>query len=69
MPQMLELLGNSSSLVPQVHISEVTADDYSSMMEAVMKSTRMNHSTLGLDECSIEAELNKVRAAVASSAI
>lgn len=62
MPQMLALLGNSSSFIRQFNSSHVTADDYRSMMEVVRKSTKMNNSALGLEECSIEAELNQVQA-------
>lgn len=61
MPRMLSLLGNGSGLLPQVNITQVTADDYSRMMEMVTKSTGMNHTALGLNECSIEEELNQVR--------
>lgn len=63
MPRMLVLLGNSSGvdLLHQANVTQVTADDYSRMMESVTSSTGMNHTALGLDKCSIEAELNQVR--------
>lgn len=60
LPRMLTLLGNSSSLLPQVNDSQVTAADYRSMLEVLTKMTKMNHSALELDDCSIESELNQV---------
>ena len=62
------LLGNGieASLIPH-HInltqpSQVTAEDYQMMIDVIKRVKEDDFPQLGLDSCSIEDELNKVRA-------
>ena len=66
----MTLLGNGieQSLIPH-HInltqaSEISAEDYNQMIEVIKKVQEGDFARLGLETCSIEAELNKVRAKI-----
>lgn len=61
------LLGNGieESLIPNhinlTHVSQVTAKDYHQMIEIIKGVKEDKFDTLGLDSCSLNEELNKVR--------
>lgn len=65
MPQLLQLLGNTTSgiLPPQVNLtqaSNVTVEEYQRMLQNITAARGVSPDKLGLEACSIEDELNKV---------
>ena len=68
--KIVTLLGNGidQSLIPH-HInltqaSEISAEDYDQIIEVIKKVQEGDFAQLGLETCSIEAELNKVLAKI-----
>lgn len=63
----MALLGNGieESLIPHhinlTQVSQVSAVDYDQMIDIIRKVKEDDFKTLGLEPCSIEDELNKVR--------
>lgn len=66
--KIVDLLGTSlpETVIPSsvnlTNVLEVSADDYQEMIASIKKFNGSEFSKLGLDTCSIEDELNKVRA-------
>lgn len=63
----MDLLGNGieESLIPHhinlSQVSQVSAEDYTLMTEIIKRVKEDDYQKLGLEPCTIEAELNKVR--------